>query len=87
MLKVEHLTKKYTVGLIKKHTFLAIHDVSFEIEEGKTLGIVGESGSGKSTIAHCLTRLTEPTSGTVLFNNINITALKRKELTRFRPKM
>ena len=58
----------------------ALEDVSFSLYPGETLGIVGESGSGKSTIAGLITRLCEPTEGTVLFEGTDITRAKGKEL-------
>lgn len=65
----------------------AVEDVSFSLYPGETLGIVGESGSGKSTIARLLTRLCEPTEGTVLFEGRDITRAKGKELKDVYAKM
>ena len=45
----------------------ALHDVSFELYEGETLGLVGESGSGKSTIAKIITGLVKPTQGNIAY--------------------
>ncbi|TDO24346.1 ABC transporter ATP-binding protein [Pedobacter duraquae] len=50
----------------------AVDDVSFDVFPGETLGLVGESGCGKTTLGRSLLRLTEPSSGTILFNKVPI---------------
>jgi ABC-type glutathione transport system ATPase component len=56
-----------------------LHDVSFGIRPGETLGLVGESGSGKTTIGRAVLGLVEPTSGTVGFDGRDITHASRRE--------
>lgn len=62
----------------------AANDVHFEIRRGETLGIVGESGSGKSTVARCVARLIDPTSGHIFVNGTDIARLSERELTPYR---
>jgi oligopeptide transport system ATP-binding protein len=58
----------------------AVDGVSLEVRRGETLGLVGETGCGKSTLARCITRLHELTSGTVEFNGRDISELSRRAL-------
>ncbi len=60
----------------------AVDGLSFDVLEGETFGIVGESGCGKSTTARLLTRLLEPTSGTVALHGRDIATLPGKPLRR-----
>ncbi len=65
----------------------AVDDVSFKINKGETVALVGESGSGKTTLARLILRLIEPTSGKILFEGKDITALEGRDLKEIRGKM
>jgi oligopeptide/dipeptide ABC transporter ATP-binding protein len=58
----------------------ALDDVSLTLEAGETLGIVGESGCGKSTLAQLIVRLTDPTSGEIIFSGRRLGELRGREL-------
>jgi oligopeptide/dipeptide ABC transporter ATP-binding protein len=62
----------------------AVDGVSFEVNQGETLGIVGESGCGKSTTARLLMRLLDPTSGSIRINGQEIADLKHSEVKPMR---
>ncbi len=65
----------------------AVDDVSFYIKENETLGLVGESGCGKTTVGRMILGLTPPTSGKVLFEGNEVTALPPDALRRLRSRM
>lgn len=65
----------------------AVDGVSFTLPTGKTLGIVGESGCGKSTLARLVTRLIDPSAGSVILDGVDITTLSGKSLREMRRKL
>lgn len=58
----------------------AVRDATIQVRRGQTLGIVGESGSGKSTVARCIVRLVDPTSGQVYLDGDEIARLRVSDL-------
>lgn len=95
LLKVENLVKHFPVKMnFVKALFTrerkkvhAVNGVSFEIEEGQTLGLVGESGSGKTTTGRLILRLEDPTAGRISFDGKDITSLGSEEMRRLRREM
>lgn len=65
----------------------AAKDVTLLIRKGETLGIVGESGSGKSTVARCIARLIEPTSGTIHLEGLEIGTISQSKLRPHRKRV
>jgi oligopeptide/dipeptide ABC transporter ATP-binding protein len=88
LLDVEELVKYFPIkyGLFGKITgyVRAVDGVSFSIEEESVFSLVGESGSGKSTVARCVLRLLDPTSGRIAFEGKDITSLRGRNLKWYR---
>jgi oligopeptide/dipeptide ABC transporter ATP-binding protein len=74
------------MGRAREH-LRAVDGVSLEIRRGETIGLVGETGCGKSTLARCITRLHDLTSGTVSFAGQDISRLSARELRPYRQRM
>lgn len=91
MLSVSGLEKTFelrrTAFSNKKKIIKAVDKISFDLNEGKTLGVVGESGSGKSTLARCLLLLERPDSGVINFFDRNLLKMSEKDLKVLRKDM
>ncbi|MET0627266.1 MAG: oligopeptide/dipeptide ABC transporter ATP-binding protein [Acidimicrobiia bacterium] len=85
LLRAEELRVEFPAGRGAK--VQAVSGISLDILPGETLGLVGESGCGKSTTGRALIQLPPPTSGTVQFESVELTALKGRALRALRPKM
>lgn len=83
-IRKEYVTKKHFITGKTKEKYVAVKGASFEIEEGKTLGIVGESGSGKSTIGEIVGGLQNPSYGNVFYYGKNIKELSDEEHQDYR---
>lgn len=81
IIDVVGLSKSYVAGRTK---FDALKDVSFTIKRGEFVVIFGQSGSGKTTLLNIISGLDRATEGNVIINDVNIAALKNRELTTYR---
>ncbi|QQO08901.1 ABC transporter ATP-binding protein [Breznakiella homolactica] len=84
ILEVQGLKKYFSTHKGELH---AVDNVSFDIYEGKTLGVVGESGCGKTTAGRTILRLLDPTAGKVIFDGIDVTAASSAEMRNLRERM
>ncbi len=92
LVQVRNLHKSFPIkkGILFERTVDqvdAVIDVSFDIGKGETLGLVGESGSGKSTTGYCILQILRPTSGSVVFDGLELTELSGEDLRRLRRRM
>ncbi len=81
MITVSNIKKLYGSGESKNEV---LKGINLQIADGEFAVILGASGSGKSTFLHCLSGLEQPDSGSILYDQIDITELSDKDLTRFR---
>ncbi len=74
-------------SLVKKFSeTTALNGITLRISDGEMVGIIGKSGAGKSTLLRLINRLIEPTSGSISYDGVEITSLKRKKLKNWRSK-
>ena len=83
LLEVNNLKKIY-VTRFGGNQVTALSNVSFSVENGEYVAIMGESGSGKTTLLNILASLDKATSGEVLLNGKSFSAIKERDLSRFR---
>ncbi len=86
LLNAVKICKTYVTGSWpgKRRTVNAARDVTLEVRPGETVGIVGESGSGKSTVARCIARLIDPTSGDIFADGRSVAHATGRALSPFR---
>ena len=85
LLAVRNLVVEFDIDRGSK--IQAVSDVSFNINNGETLGLVGESGCGKSTVARAIVQLQRPTAGQILFDGEDITGCSKDRLRELRPRL
>lgn len=91
ILQIKNLCTWYPIhnGIFGKTTdyVKAVDQISFDVFPGETLGLVGESGCGKTTLGRTILRLIQPTSGSIIFNNQDITNINSSTLRKLRKDM
>ncbi|UOQ48886.1 ATP-binding cassette domain-containing protein [Gracilibacillus caseinilyticus] len=84
MIKIKNLSKLYQT---KTQSVQAVDDVSLTIDKGEIFGVIGYSGAGKSTFVRLINRLEEPTDGSVVIHDKDITKMQHNELRNNRQKI
>ncbi|MEJ5376908.1 MAG: oligopeptide/dipeptide ABC transporter ATP-binding protein [bacterium] len=91
LLSVRNLSKSFPVGggLFRKPRawVRAVEQVSFQVRRKESFGLVGESGCGKTTLGRMVLRLIEPSSGSILFQGVDLLTLDKKALRSVRPRL
>lgn len=83
MLRLDNVSKTYRVGSFGRGRLAAVRDVSFDLHPGEVLSLIGESGSGKSTIGRMVLRLLQPTGGSIVHDDVDITGLHGSALKEY----
>ncbi len=84
VLRVDELVVEFKTR-VRHEKVHAVSGISLDVAEGETLGLVGESGCGKSSLARALVQLPPPTSGRVVFDDVDLTQLSKDRLREVRP--
>ncbi|KAE8176177.1 methionine ABC transporter ATP-binding protein MetN [Photobacterium carnosum] len=84
MIEIKQVNKVFYQG---ENAINALKDINLTIEQGTIFGVIGSSGAGKSTLIRCVNLLEKPTTGNVIVDGIDLTALSSNELTLARRKI
>ncbi|MCI2106851.1 MAG: ATP-binding cassette domain-containing protein [Intestinimonas sp.] len=84
MIKIENLSKTYP---LQNGSYTAIEKINLTIHDGDIFGIIGMSGAGKSTLVRCINLLEKPTTGSIVIDGTDVTALSDKQLLLLRRKV
>ncbi|MCR9365964.1 methionine ABC transporter ATP-binding protein MetN [Vibrio antiquarius] len=81
MIEIKNVNKVFYQG---SKEILALKDINLHIAKGTIFGVIGSSGAGKSTLIRCVNMLEAPTSGSIIFDGIDLTKLSKKQLVETR---
>jgi peptide/nickel transport system ATP-binding protein len=83
MLTVDRVSKTYKVGTFGGQELVAVRDVSFDVAPQEVVSLIGESGSGKSTIGKLILGLSPITAGSITFEGLDVSRLRRGDLKSY----
>ena len=81
LLEVKDVSKQYD------QTKSVLTDINFQVEAGEFISIIGPSGAGKSTLLRCINRMIEANSGSIIFDGVNVTSLKKESYGTYESKL
>lgn len=81
LLELNHVSKQYGNDTV------ALSDVNFSVKEGEFVSVIGPSGAGKSTLLRCINRMIDANSGEIIFDDVNVMNLSKRELRKLRTKI
>lgn len=81
LLELKDVSKRYGNDTV------ALSHVNFSVREGEFISVIGPSGAGKSTLLRCINRMIEATDGEIIFDNVQVTELKKRKLRMLRTKI
>ena len=83
---IKNLDPNLSIKEVQEKTghVVAVKNVSFSIQKGETFVVMGLSGSGKSTLVRCISKLIEPTSGTVKMDDVDVAKMSARDLLELR---
>lgn len=84
MITLEHISKNY---ITKAGSVSALQDINLQVKKGEIYGIIGQSGAGKSTLIRCVNLLEKPSSGKIIVDQAELTALSPDALRAERRKI
>ncbi|MBP3039540.1 phosphonate ABC transporter ATP-binding protein [Bacillaceae bacterium Marseille-Q3522] len=81
LLELKQVSKSYG------NDVMALSEINFSVKEGEFVSIIGPSGAGKSTLLRCMNKMIHASSGEILFDNINVLSLNKREMKKVRTKI
>jgi ABC-type oligopeptide transport system ATPase subunit len=86
LLTIKEFVKEFPI-IGSKDVVHAVNKINFSVSKGEVIGLVGESGSGKTTVGRCILRLIEPTSGSIVFDGVEVNLISQKDFRPMRSQM
>jgi oligopeptide/dipeptide ABC transporter ATP-binding protein len=83
MLSLNRISKTYKIGTFGGKDYVAVRDVSFDIDQGEVVSLIGESGSGKTTVGKMVLKLIDITRGSIVLDGVDVAGVKGAEVKQY----